>query len=97
MLLLKNKQSIRGATGETGATGATGADGFSPTATVTKSGRVATISITDKNGTTTADVYDGQGGGATYTAGQNISISAQNVISAGIEVIEILCMLMDKR
>lgn len=29
------------------------------------------------------------GGGTTYTAGQNISISAQNVISAGIEVIEI--------
>ena len=52
-----------GATGPTGATGATGADGFSPTATVTKSGTVATITITDKNGTTTANVYDGSGGG----------------------------------
>ena len=52
-----------GPTGPTGATGATGADGFSPTATVTKSGTVATITITDKNGTTTANVYDGSGGG----------------------------------
>lgn len=38
-------------------------DGFSPIATVTKEGKVATITITDKNGTTTATVSDGESGG----------------------------------
>lgn len=37
-------------------------DGFSPTATVSKSGDTATISITDKEGTTTAQVKDGEKG-----------------------------------
>ena len=37
-----------------------GEDGYSPTATVSKTGKVATITITDKNGTTTATVSDGQ-------------------------------------
>ena len=32
------------------------------TATVSKSGSTATISITDKNGTTTAEVHDGESG-----------------------------------
>ena len=45
--------------GDKGDTGATGPDGYSPTATVTKSGDTATITITDKNGTTTASVSDG--------------------------------------
>lgn len=36
-----------------------GADGFSPTATVTQTADGATITITDKNGTTTADVAKG--------------------------------------
>lgn len=50
---------MNGATGQTGQTGPAGADGYSPTATVTKTGSTATISITDKNGTTTASVSDG--------------------------------------
>lgn len=33
--------------------------GFSPVATVVKEGAVATITVTDENGTTTAEVYDG--------------------------------------
>ena len=37
-------------------------DGFSPTATVSKIGDTATISITDKEGTTTAQVKDGAKG-----------------------------------
>ena len=58
-------QGPQGPTGATGATGATGpqgpagqdgADGFSPIATVTQEGLDAEISITDKNGTTTATV-----------------------------------------
>lgn len=48
-----------GADGQDGTDGQDGADGFSPIATVTKSGDTATISITDKNGTTTATVTDG--------------------------------------
>ena len=39
--------------------GTDGADGFSPTATVTQTADGATITITDKNGTTTADVTKG--------------------------------------
>lgn len=37
-------------------------DGYSPTATVRKTGDTATIIITDKNGTTTTTVKDGQDG-----------------------------------
>lgn len=57
-------QGPKGDTGETGPQGPqgpkgdTGADGFSPIATVTKSGDTATITITDKNGTTTASVTE---------------------------------------
>lgn len=39
-----------------------GADGFSPTATVSKVGNTATITITDENGTTTAAIHDGADG-----------------------------------
>lgn len=55
-------QGPTGPTGATGATGPAGADGYSPTATVAKSGDTATITITDKNGTTTAQVSDGANG-----------------------------------
>ena len=42
--------------------GTPGDAGYSPTATVSKSGSVATITIKDKNGTTTATVSDGSKG-----------------------------------
>ena len=42
--------------------GADGQDGFSPTATVTQTAEGATITITDKNGTTTANVAKGAKG-----------------------------------
>lgn len=48
-----------GQQGAPGAPGAPGQDGFSPVATVTKSGDTATITITDENGTTTATISDG--------------------------------------
>lgn len=61
--------------GKDGKDGTNGEDGFSPVATVTKEGNTATITITDKNGTTTASVSDGMngsdgdsgGGGSTET------------------------------
>ena len=48
--------------GQDGQDGQSGQDGFSPSASVSKSGTVTTITVTDKNGTTTAQVNDGQNG-----------------------------------
>ena len=48
--------------GDKGDTGRNGQDGISPTVTVTKSGSVVTISVTDGSGTTTSTVSDGQDG-----------------------------------
>ena len=88
-----------GKDGKDGTNGTNGTDGISPIATITKSGSTATITITDKNGTTTATVSDGTNGTngtngrdgyVQYTAGTNISIE-DNVISAiggGIETLE---------
>lgn len=45
-----------------GTDGTDGADGFSPSASVSKVGFVSTITITDKDGTTTATVLDGATG-----------------------------------
>lgn len=54
--------NLKGEQGVAGQDGSDGAAGFSPIATVTKSGDTATISITDANGTTTASVKDGTNG-----------------------------------
>ena len=43
-----------------GDAGEKGEDGFSPSATVEKVDKIATITITDKNGTTTATIKDGE-------------------------------------
>ena len=48
--------------GGVGESGKDGKDGFSPIAKVTKTGEITTVSITDKNGTTTAKIYDGANG-----------------------------------
>ena len=57
-----------------GKDGVDGQDGFSPTATVTKEGNTAIITITDKNGTTTASISDGKdgtgGGGSSGGSGE---------------------------
>lgn len=60
----------RGEQGERGEQGAKGDPGFSPIATVSKSGTVTTISITDENGTTTEDVLDGAPGAKGDTGAQ---------------------------
>lgn len=51
-----------GAPGPQGEPGATGADGFSPSAEVVMVGDRATITITDKDGTTTAHIRNGADG-----------------------------------
>jgi hypothetical protein len=58
---------LKGAKGDKGDsikgdTGSPGADGVSPTVAVSKSGKVTTVSITDKNGTKTATINDGSDG-----------------------------------
>ena len=64
---LKGDKGDKGDTGAQGLAGANGADGFSPIATVTPTDTGATISITDVNGTTTANIMNGTAG----TNGQN--------------------------
>lgn len=51
-----------GAPGTNGRDGTDGTDGYSPSASVSKVGDTATITITDKNGTTTVQVTDGTNG-----------------------------------
>ena len=58
-----------------------GEDGFSPTATVEKVGKVATITITDINGTTTATIADGTGSGG---SGEEKKIEAISVNGTNI-------------
>lgn len=51
-----------GTTFTTSGSSVIGADGFSPTATVTQTASGATVSITDKSGTTTANISNGADG-----------------------------------
>lgn len=59
-----------GSPGKDGADGAPGQDGFSPSATVAETGTGATITITDKTGTTAAEIKNGKDG-APGKAGTN--------------------------
>ena len=59
LLSLKGEKGDTGERGEKGDTGADGKDGFSPIAAVAKDGSVITITITDKNGTTTVTLTEG--------------------------------------
>ena len=60
-------------------TGPPGPAGFSPIATVSKTGNIATISITDEQGTTTAQVTDGTDG----ENGQNNTLTI-GAVSSGV-------------
>ena len=66
--------------GEKGDPGATGADGYSPTATVTQTQNGAIVSITDKNGTTTANVSNGTDGNDYILTNQDKSDIANIVL-----------------
>lgn len=57
---LRGLKGDKGDQGDQGEQGETGDDGYSPSASVTKVDDTTTITITDKDGTTTADVYDGK-------------------------------------
>ena len=72
--------------------GDTGEDGFSPAASVSKSGTTTTISITDKNGTTTAQVEDGVAPESMIAAkvaawaSENITVTTGVVIDQSLSV-----------
>ena len=74
----RGPQGQEGQRGIPGRDGTDGVDGFSPIATVTKFGKTSTITITDKNGTTSATVNDGKDGetGATGPAAGFGTLSA---------------------
>ena len=61
-----------------------GDNGFSPIATVTKSNGTSTISITDVNGTKTAQVLDGV---VEYTAGDGITIEDDVISTSDYEFV----------
>lgn len=76
-------RNIRGPQGVQGSAGVDGADGYSPSATVERVTGGALITITDKDGTTTAEVYDGQGGGTSdHRSLSNRDAENQHPISA---------------
>jgi len=58
----------------------TGADGFSPIAYVTETENGARITITDKNGTTTAEVKNGSSADSFYEIGDGLKVEG-NVLS----------------
>lgn len=66
--------------------GKDGEDGFSPIATVTKSGNTATITITDKNGTTAASISDGEDGtGGGSSGGGEVYSTEKTAIGTWID------------
>jgi hypothetical protein len=65
-----------------GANGTNGKDGTSPTVAVSKSGKVTTIDITDKNGTKTATVNDGADGSSV-----SVSNVSESTASGGSNVV----------
>lgn len=76
-----------GQDGQDGTNGTDGQDGFSPIATVSKSGNTATITITDKNGTTTASISDGKdgSGGASSGGGGEVYSTEETAIGTWID------------
>lgn len=71
-----------GSPGKDGADGAPGQDGFSPSASVAETGTGATITITDKTGTTTAEIKNGKDG-APGKAGADGTTFTPSVSAAG--------------
>lgn len=58
----QGKQGEKGDKGDKGDKGEQGNDGISPIITVSKSGKITTIEITDKDGTKTTTIKDGEDG-----------------------------------
>lgn len=65
--------------GTDGTSGKDGSDGVSPTVAVSKSGKVTTVSITDKNGTKTATINDGTDGSNGSDGKDGTSVTVKSV------------------
>lgn len=65
----EHKSELKGDPGQNGTDGQDGEDGYSPSASVSQTMGGAVITITDKNGTTTATVTNGTNG---YTPQKNV-------------------------
>lgn len=72
----KGDTGATGPQGPQGPQGPAGANGFSPVASVTKTGNTATITITDQNGTTTAQISDG----TSITVDSSLSVTSTNPV-----------------
>lgn len=83
-----NGGQIKGPKGDKGDKGDTGADGWSPGAMVTKSGNVATITITDKNGQTIEKIYDGDDYVLTDSDKREIASGVVGALSGELSKIE---------
>ena len=75
--------------GDKGSTGSAGQDGISPTVTTSKSGKVTTIEIVDKNGTHTATINDGNDGINGNNGSDGFSPSASVSKSGSVATISI--------
>ena len=76
----------RGADGEGGGgSGESGADGFSPIAKVEQTSTGATITITDKDGTTTATVSNGKDGAAGAAGKDGTSVTVKSVSTSSAD------------
>lgn len=73
-----------GTNGTNGTDGTDGTDGFSPIATVTKSGDVYTISIEDKNGTTTEQIDLGDKQDKTLATPLTIGGASQTTVEGAL-------------
>ena len=84
----KGDTGAQGPPGEKREKGDAGADGFSPTVTVEQTETGATITVTDKNGTTSAEIKngkDGTGSGSTDLTEVEASISALQTAVAALQ------------
>lgn len=84
----KGDTGEQGPPGEKGEKGDAGADGFSPTVTVEQTETGATITVTDKNGTTSAEIKngkDGTGSGSTDLTEVEASISDLQTAVAALQ------------
>lgn len=76
----------RGADGEGGGgSGESGADGFSPIAKVVQTSNGATITITDKDGTTTANISNGKDGAAGAAGKDGTSVTVKSVSTSSTD------------
>lgn len=86
---IDGKDGANGKDGTNGTDGVNGADGFSPSASVTQTESGATVTITDKTGTTTAEIKNGIDGknGKDGTNGKD-GINGTNGKNYSVEIVE---------